>query len=123
MAGHRRIRCSGRSSGNWHLLQSRSRRTLRMRWRWLYATSMSRNSKLLQRARNIHSSVTMITRISGILNRVLEDEVRLQVGPLEYQVLVPEFVRRNIQGQVGQELKLHTSEYLEGNPMQGRVVP
>jgi len=65
----------------------------------------------------------MITKINGILNRVLDDEVRLQVGPLEHQVLVPEFVRRNIQGRVGQELSLHTSEYLEGNPMQGRVVP
>jgi Holliday junction DNA helicase RuvA len=65
----------------------------------------------------------MITKISGILNRILDDDVRLQVGPLEYQVLVPEFVRRNIQGQIGQELNLHTSEYLEGNPMQGRVVP
>jgi Holliday junction DNA helicase RuvA len=65
----------------------------------------------------------MITKITGKLNRVLDEEVRLQVGPLEHQVLVPEFVRRNIQGQVGQELTLHTSEYLEGNPMQGRVVP
>jgi holliday junction DNA helicase RuvA len=65
----------------------------------------------------------MITKISGIVNRILDEEVRLQVGPLEYQVLVPEFVRRNIQGHVGQELALHTSEYLEGNPMQGRVVP
>jgi holliday junction DNA helicase RuvA len=65
----------------------------------------------------------MITKISGVLNRVLDEEVRLQVGPLEHQVLVPEFVRRKIQGHVGQELTLHTSEYLEGNPMQGRVVP
>jgi Holliday junction DNA helicase RuvA len=65
----------------------------------------------------------MITRITGQLNRVLDDEVRLQVGPLEYQVLVPEFVRRQVQSQVGAELKLHTSEYLDGNPMQGRVVP
>jgi Holliday junction DNA helicase RuvA len=65
----------------------------------------------------------MITKISGTLNRVLEDEVRLQVGPLEYQVLVPEFVRRQIQGQLGQEATLHTTEYVEGNPMQGRVVP
>jgi Holliday junction DNA helicase RuvA len=38
-------------------------------------------------------------------------------------VLVPEFVRRAIQTQLGQETTLHTSEYLEGNPMQGRVVP
>jgi len=55
--------------------------------------------------------------------RVLDDEVRLQVGPLEYQVLVPEFVRRRIQMKMGQEITLYTSEYLEGNPMQGRVVP
>src|SRR5215471_13974883 len=65
----------------------------------------------------------MITRISGVLNRVLDEEVRLQVGPLEYQVLVPEFVRRQVQTRLGQEVTLHTSEYLDGNPMQGRVVP
>lgn len=65
----------------------------------------------------------MITRITGVLNRVLDEEVRLQVGPLEYQVLVPEFVRRQLQLRLGQELSLHTSEYLDGNPMQGRVVP
>jgi Holliday junction DNA helicase RuvA len=65
----------------------------------------------------------MITKITGVLNRVLEDEVRLQVGPLEYQVLVPDFVRRQLQGRTGQEVALHTSEYLDGNPMQGRVVP
>jgi Holliday junction DNA helicase RuvA len=65
----------------------------------------------------------MITRITGLLNRVLEEEVRLQVGPLEYQVLVPDFVRRQVQGKIGQEVALHTSEYLDGNPMQGRVVP
>jgi Holliday junction DNA helicase RuvA len=65
----------------------------------------------------------MITRITGLLNRVLDEEVRLQVGPFEYQVLVPEFVRRQVQGRVGQELTLHTTEYLDGNPMQGKVVP
>jgi len=65
----------------------------------------------------------MITKMTGMVNRVLDDETRLQVGPLEYQVLVPEFVRRQIQGRVGQELTLHTSEYLDGNPMQGRTVP
>ncbi|HYT95452.1 MAG TPA: Holliday junction branch migration protein RuvA [Gemmataceae bacterium] len=65
----------------------------------------------------------MITKISGVLNRVLDEEIRLQVGPMEYQVLVPEFVRRQLQGRLGQDLTLHTSEYLDGNPMQGRVVP
>jgi Holliday junction DNA helicase RuvA len=65
----------------------------------------------------------MITRITGVLSRVLEEEVRLQVGALEYQVLVPEFVRRTLQTSVGKEVTLHTLHYLDGNPMQGRVVP
>jgi Holliday junction DNA helicase RuvA len=65
----------------------------------------------------------MITRITGVLNRVLDEEARIQVGGLEYQVLVPEFVRRQIQGRLGHEISLHTSEYLDGNPMQGKVVP
>jgi Holliday junction DNA helicase RuvA len=65
----------------------------------------------------------VITRITGVLNRVLAEEVRLQVGALEYAVLVPEFVRRAVQSRLGRELTLHTSHYLDGNPMQGRVVP
>jgi len=65
----------------------------------------------------------MITKITGVLNRVLDEEVRIQVGPLEYQVLVPDFVRRQIQDRHGQEITLHTNDYLDGNPMQGRVVP
>ncbi len=65
----------------------------------------------------------MITKITGVLNRVLDEEVRLQVGGMEYQVLVAEYVRRRIQGHVGQEITLHTCHYFDGNPMQGRVVP
>jgi holliday junction DNA helicase RuvA len=65
----------------------------------------------------------MITKVTGIVNRVLDEEIRLQVGALEYQVLVPDFVRRQLQHRAGQELTLHTNEYLEGNPMQGRIVP
>jgi Holliday junction DNA helicase RuvA len=65
----------------------------------------------------------MITKITGLLTRVLDDEVRLQVGALEYAVQVPEFVRRAVQGRIGHEITLHTSHYFDGNPMQGRVVP
>ncbi len=65
----------------------------------------------------------MITQMTGRLTRVLADEVRLRVGDLEYQVLVPDYVRRQLQSQVGQEVTLHTCEYLDGNPMQGRMVP
>src|SRR5262249_11288813 len=59
----------------------------------------------------------------GVLSRVLDDEVRLQIGPLEYQVMVPEFVRRNLQDKTGQEVTLSITEYLEGNMNQGRMVP
>jgi holliday junction DNA helicase RuvA len=65
----------------------------------------------------------MITKITGHLSRVLDDRLYLQVGAFEYEVLVPEMVRRQIQDRTGQELTLHTSHYFEGNPMQGRVVP
>jgi Holliday junction DNA helicase RuvA len=65
----------------------------------------------------------MITKITGVLSRVLDEEVRLQVGNLEYQVLVAENVRRRVQGHIGQEVTFHTCHYLDGNPMQGRVVP
>jgi Holliday junction DNA helicase RuvA len=65
----------------------------------------------------------MITKITGTLSRVLDEEVRLQVGALEYQVLVAEFVRRTLQERVGQEVTLITTHYLEGNPMQGRMAP
>jgi len=65
----------------------------------------------------------MITRITGLLNRVIEEEVRLQVGAFEYQVLVPEFIRRTVQNRIGKEMTFHTSHYFDGNPMQGKVVP
>lgn len=66
----------------------------------------------------------MITKITGKLTRVLnEDEVRLQSGPFEYAVFVPEFVRRTLQMRLGQEVALHTVHYFDGNPMQGKVVP
>lgn len=65
----------------------------------------------------------MITKMTGVLQRVLDDEARIQIGAIEYQVLIPEFVRRTIQDKTGQEISLHITEYLEGNPNQGRMVP
>ena len=65
----------------------------------------------------------MITAITGALNRVLDEEIRLQSGPFEYAVLVPEFVRRQLQTRLGEELTLHTLQYIEGNQMSNRWVP
>ena len=65
----------------------------------------------------------MITKMTGLLTRVLDDEARVEVGPFEYQVLVPEAVRRQIQLRVGTEVTFHITEYLEGNQSASRFVP
>ncbi|MCE9568230.1 MAG: ATP-dependent DNA helicase RuvA [Planctomycetes bacterium] len=65
----------------------------------------------------------MITKMTGVLTRVLDDEVRLQIGAFEYQVLVPESVRRVIQMKIGQEVTFHITEYLEGNSGGNRFIP
>lgn len=66
----------------------------------------------------------MISKITGILNKAEEEDARIQVGAFEYQVLVTELVRRQIQDRVGQEISLHTLHFFEGNPVQqGRMIP
>lgn len=65
----------------------------------------------------------MITNISGRLLRLGDTSITLQVGAFQYEVLIPEFARRRLQSEVDREVSLHTIEYLEGNPMQGRLTP
>ena len=65
----------------------------------------------------------MITKITGKLVALHENEAALEVGAFEYQVFVPEFVRRQMQSLIGQSVSLRTIEYLEGNPQQGRLTP
>ena len=65
----------------------------------------------------------MITKITGKPVSISGDALTLEVGCFEYEVLIPEFTRRHLQEKIGQEISLHTIEYLEGNPMQGRLMP
>ena len=65
----------------------------------------------------------MITKITGRLAALAQDELTLGVGPIEREVLISEYTRRSLQSRLGQEVTLHTIEYLEGNPMQGRLTP
>lgn len=65
----------------------------------------------------------MITKITGQLNLLLDDRARVQVGPLEYELLVGDATRAQLQSRVGQEVTLHTSHYLEAGAMQSRIVP
>jgi Holliday junction DNA helicase RuvA len=65
----------------------------------------------------------MITKITGRLLALSEEFATLGIEAFEYEVLIPEFTRRQLQSRLGHEVSLHTIDYLEGNPMQGRMVP
>lgn len=65
----------------------------------------------------------MITRITGKLVELSATEATLGIAAFEYQVFIPDFVRRQLQSKIGQDVSLRTIEYLEGNPQQGRLTP
>ena len=65
----------------------------------------------------------MITKLTGIPVSVVGDALTIAVGAFEYEVLIPEFTRRQLQEQIGRETSLHTIQYLEGNQMASRLTP
>ncbi len=65
----------------------------------------------------------MITKITGKLAAVGNAEATLAIDAFEYQVLIPEFTRRHLQTRIGEQISLHTIQYLDGNPAQGRLTP
>ena len=65
----------------------------------------------------------MITKITGRLLSVQDDVACLRFGAFEFEVFIPEFARRQLQHRLGEDVSLHTIDYLEGNPMQGRMTP
>lgn len=65
----------------------------------------------------------MITRITGTLVSLRDAEATIAAGPFEYQVLVPEFVRRQLQSLLSEKVSLKTITYIEGNPQKGRLSP
>ena len=65
----------------------------------------------------------MITRILGLLNKIVDDKIRLQVGALEYELLVSEATRISLESRIGQEVMLHTRHYLEAGAMQSAIHP
>src|SRR6266436_3950284 len=65
----------------------------------------------------------MITKVTRIPIAIAADTPTLAGGAFEYEILIPEFARRNLQDKIGREVSLHTIEYLEGNAMQGRLIP
>lgn len=65
----------------------------------------------------------MITRIKGNLTSIRDDDATLSIGNFDYQVLIPDFVRRQLQGALRAEISLYTVHYLEGNTAHGKLTP
>ncbi|MHB8969315.1 MAG: Holliday junction branch migration protein RuvA [Pirellulaceae bacterium] len=65
----------------------------------------------------------MITRIKGNLAQVDDDAATIVAGAFDYQVLIPDFVRRQLQQRLGTDVSLHTVHYLEGTAAHGRLTP
>jgi Holliday junction DNA helicase RuvA len=65
----------------------------------------------------------MIGKITGRLTNLQLQEAWLEVGPLEYEVLIPECVRRQLQSKLEESVTFVTIQYIDGNPQKGRLVP
>jgi len=65
----------------------------------------------------------VITKIKGTLGAIEDEVATVAAGAFDYQVLIPECVRRQLQRCVGTEVSLHTVHYLEGGPAQGKITP
>jgi Holliday junction DNA helicase RuvA len=65
----------------------------------------------------------LIVTISGKLVRVGETAVAIESAPFEYEVLVADYTRRQLQSRVGQQTRLHTLDYIEGGMQGGRLTP
>ncbi len=66
----------------------------------------------------------MISKLSGTLLHLNDDQAVIGVPPFEYLVQIPDFTRRHLQPLVGEDVALHTIHYFEGNPQKGgRMVP
>jgi len=66
----------------------------------------------------------LIVNISGSLIRVGEESIALDIPPFEYEVLIGDYTRRQLQPKVGQKIRLHTINFIDGNAAQGgRLTP
>jgi len=65
----------------------------------------------------------LIITITGKLIHVGETSVSIESAPFEYEVLVADYTRRQLQSHVGEQTRLHTLDYIEGNAQGGRLTP
>jgi Holliday junction DNA helicase RuvA len=61
----------------------------------------------------------LITKITGQLVSIDQEQATLAVPPFEYEVGIPDFARRHLQNQLGKTVSLYTIDYIDGNAAQG----
>ncbi|MDR1483329.1 MAG: Holliday junction DNA helicase RuvA [Planctomycetaceae bacterium] len=64
----------------------------------------------------------MISKITGQLVSLHTDLAIISASPFEYEVLIPEYTRRQLQNELGKTISLHTIYTIDGNP-QGKLNP
>ena len=65
----------------------------------------------------------MIVKMRGQLAEVGEDAVILERDGLAYEILIPTYALAELSAARGQEITLHTVEYLEGSAAGGNMTP
>jgi len=65
----------------------------------------------------------VITQIRGVVRSVDEESLVLGVEAFDFEILIPDYARRQLQAKVGQMVALATIFYVEGNQMSGRQAP
>jgi len=65
----------------------------------------------------------MIVKITGKLVALFDERAIIEAAPFEYETLIPEYTRRQLQSELQKTVSLHTIEYIDGNPTQGRLTP
>ncbi|MBP5623125.1 MAG: Holliday junction branch migration protein RuvA [Thermoguttaceae bacterium] len=65
----------------------------------------------------------MIVKITGKLVALFDERAIIEAGAFQYETLVPDFTRRQLQSEIGKDVSLHTIDYIDGNPQQGRLTP
>jgi len=65
----------------------------------------------------------VIITITGKITRVGESSVYIEHEPFEYEVLVADYTRRQLQNQLDEKIRFHTLNYIEGNLQGSRMTP
>jgi Holliday junction DNA helicase RuvA len=61
----------------------------------------------------------LITKITGTLLSLTDTTCTLAAAPFEYEVFITDFTRRSLQMKIGEDVSLHTIDYIDGNPQKG----